>query len=126
MQSSCMLVLAGSPIAVRQAAQTPQSIRMAGPERPDPRCQYFLKQLDGLGVLGGGVVAVGQAAPAAEGGGMLRAQQLAPGVAIRPEKVQGLLEPSCRPKGVSQPMPRVYAPEVMGSQAPLQIFESGR
>ncbi len=125
MKPGCLTVLAGSPIAVRQAAQTPQSIRMAGPEHPSPCCQYFLKQLDGLGVLARGVVAVGQAALAAEGSGMLRAQQLASSVAIGLEKAQGLLEPPGGPKGMGQPVSRLNAPAVAGPQALLQIFESG-
>ena len=125
MKLRCLLALAGRPIAVRQAAQTPQSFRLAGPEHPGPGCEYFLKQLDGLRVLGRGVVAIGQAALASEGGGMLRAQQLASSVEIRPEKAQGLLEPPRRPTGMGQPMPGVNAPEVAGSQAPLQIFQIG-
>ena len=125
MKYGCLLVLAGSPTAVRQAAQTPQSIRMAGPKHPSPGCQYFLKQLDGLGVLGRGVEAVGQAALAAEGSGMLRSQQLTSSVAISLEKAQGLLELSRRPTGMGQPVPRVNATAMAGSHALFQIFESG-
>ena len=55
MKLGCFLVLAVSPIAVRQAAQTPQSIRVADPEYPSSGCQYFLKQLNSLGVIGRGV-----------------------------------------------------------------------
>ena len=125
MKSRRLLGLAGSPIAVRQASQTPQSIRMAGPEHPSPGCQYFLKQLDGLVVLGRGVEAISQAALAAEGSGMLRAQQQASSVEIGLEKAQGLLEPPGGPTGMGQPVPRVNAPAVVDSQLPLQTFESG-
>ena len=125
MKSGCLLGLAGRPVAVSQAAQTPQSIRMAGPEHASARCQYFLKQLDGLGILGRGVEAVGQTALAAEGSGILRAQQLASSVEISSEEALGLLKPSCCPTGVSQPVPSVNTTAVVGSQAPLQIFQSG-
>ncbi len=98
---------------------------MAGSEHPSPCCQYLLKQLDGFGVLSCGVVAVCQAALAAEGCGMVWAQLPASSLEIRLEKALCLLEPPSGSTGMGQPVSRVNAPAVVDSQARLQIFERG-
>ena len=98
---------------------------MTGSEDPSPCCQYVLKQLDGPAVLSRGVVAVCQAALAAEGCGMVWAQLLASSLEIRLEKAQCLLEPPRGSTGMGQPVSRVNAPAVVDSQARLQIFERG-